>query len=375
MTMAAPEDQPAVRCFLSYAHGDEAELDFIDEFKSALSHYAYSDRGRRVEVFVDHDSIGWGDDWHQKIRDSVGEATVFIPLVTVQYLARPMCREELLLFFEGARELGVAELFLPVVVLGHRFISEDSDDPVAQRIAKRQYKDLRDAVLHGTDSSTWRIAMLDIANSLVDAVESAEENLARRQPAAPPQDSSRDERVELDENAPGLDELDDAATEGATEVGELIQQMVDGLNQVTEIVTPVGAELRATKDRRKTTAILLRLASDIRPLSEEIEQIGAHLESKTAEVDGLLRTAWSLVRDHGGESMTASFKDSIAQATSKLSDLDDAEESVAEFLESLKPAEVLSVGLRKAIRPMRKGVTAARSALSTMQSWPTLTST
>lgn len=373
MSMAAPEDQPAIKCFLSYARGDDAELDFINEFKAALIHYAYTDRGRRIELFVDHDSIGWGDDWHQELRDSIGEATVFIPLVTVQYLTRPMCREELLLFVDGARDLGVAELFLPIVVLGHRFITEGSDDPVAQKIAKRQYKDLREAVLHGTDSATWRIKMLEIANSLVDAVESAEENLANQQERTPVAPVPSNTSAELDENAPGLDELDATAGEGAREVGSLMQQMMDHLNEVGEMVTPIGAELSAAPDQRQKNAILLRFAGEIRPLSEKIESTGLQMEGKTAEVDGTLRDAWQLVRDHGGEEMRRSFRLSIATAVANLSELDEVGQSMTGFLESLKPAEVLSVNLRRAIRPMRKGITATRSSLSTMRSWSTLT--
>ena len=372
MSMAAPEDQPAIKCFLSYARGDNAELNFIDEFKSALTHYALSDRGRRIDLFVDHDSIGWGEDWHQELRNSIGQATVFIPLVTVQYLTRPMCREELLLFVDGARDLGVAELFLPIVVLGHRFITTDSDDSVAQKIAKRQYKDLREAVLHGTDSPTWRTKMLEIANSLVDAVESAEEKLANRQELASVTLASGSASTELDENAPGLNELDALAGEGAREVGGLMQQMIGHLSEVSEMVTPISVELSAAPEQRQKNAILLRFAGSIRPLSEKIESTGLQMESKTAEVDGTLRDAWHLVRDHGGEEMQRSFRQSIESAVANLSVLDEVGQSMTGFLESLRPAEVLSVNLRRAIRPMRRGITATRSALSTMRSWSSL---
>ena len=53
-------EPPAIRCFLSYAHDDEASLGFVQEFKSSLQHFAYADSGRRVEIFLDWESIGWG---------------------------------------------------------------------------------------------------------------------------------------------------------------------------------------------------------------------------------------------------------------------------------------------------------------------------
>jgi len=374
--MSAPADQPAIQCFLSYARDDEAELTFIDEFKSALNHFAYSDRGRRVEVFVDHDSIGWGEEWRQRIRDSVSAATVFIPLITFQYLSRPMCREELMLFVEGAQKLGATELFLPVMVLGHRFISEDSDDPVAQRIAQRQAKDLRNAVLQGTQSATWRETMLDIANSLVDAVESAEEHLTRREasgqhPILEPDEP--DEPDEIDEDAPGLHELDEAAADGLDEIRVLMENMMGLFEKVVAIVDYAMVELNTATDQHRKTAILFRFANDIKPLSEQIQTTGSRLEVRTTEIDGLLRNAWTLARDHGGTQTVESFRSSIATGVAALSDLDNAAESISEFLESLKPAEVMSVALRKAIRPMRKGVTSVLSAFLTMQSWRSIT--
>lgn len=373
MSMPAPADQPPIQCFLSYAHGDEAELTFIDEFKAALSHFAYSDRGRRVEVFVDHDSIGWGEEWQQKIRDSVGTALVFIPLITVQYLSRPMCREELMLFFESAKELGVTELFLPIVVLGHRFISEDSEDPVAQRIAKRQFKDLRDAVLQGTESATWRTTMLAIANSLVDVVESAEERLTAREGTPERQVVVAAGPIEIEDDTLGLEELGDAVTEASDEARELMEEMMRLLVKITGIIDPAVGQLNAAPDRRTKMAVLLDVANDVTPLSVEMEEVGSRLEVRTAEIDSLLRNAWRLARDHGGSEIAESLRSSIMSGVAEMSELENTEETISTFLESLKPAEVMSVPLRKAIRPMRKGVTSFQSAISTMQSWRSIT--
>jgi hypothetical protein len=158
--------RPSIRCFISYAHDDDAILGFVDAFKAALEGFTYSNSGRKLEAFVDHDSIGWGEDWRESIRDSIDTALVFIPLVTLRYLDRPMCREELQLFVDSAEKLGVTSLFLPVVVLGQSKISESSPDPVARLIARRQAKDLKAAVLAGTESATWRTTMFDLSESL-----------------------------------------------------------------------------------------------------------------------------------------------------------------------------------------------------------------
>ena len=54
-------DAPPIRCFLSYARQDDVVMDFVGPFADALRQYAYADRGRSLEIFLDRASIGWGD--------------------------------------------------------------------------------------------------------------------------------------------------------------------------------------------------------------------------------------------------------------------------------------------------------------------------
>ncbi|MGH3522124.1 MAG: hypothetical protein ACRDU4_04665 [Mycobacterium sp.] len=59
---------------------------------------------------------------------------------------------------------------------------------------------------------------------------------------------------------------------------------------------------------------MLRAANDVKPLSVDMEAIGARLEVRMAEIDCLLRSAWSLARDHGGPEIAESVRNSIATA-------------------------------------------------------------
>jgi len=277
-----------------------------------------------------------------------------------------------MLFFAGAQELGVTELFLPVVVLGHRSISEDSTDAVAQRIAKRQFKDLRDAVLEKTKSATWRKTMLDISNSLVDAVESAEEHLTARGGAAE-REVAISGPAEIEDDGLGLEELTNEATAASEEVLGFMEEMTSLIGQIMEVVSPAGDQLKAATNRSVATAVLLKVANDVKPISIRIEEVGSRLEVRTAEMDSILRSAWRLARDHGGPELAGSVRDSIMSGAAEMSQLEDAEKLLSEFLQSLRPTEVMSVPMRKAIRPMRKGVTSFQSAIATMQAWPTIT--
>src|SRR5437764_14013106 len=117
---------------------------------------AFSDQGRTLEIFVDRDTIGWGDDWQEGIEQAIAGAIVFMPVVTRQYFDRPACREELLTFYNEAQRLGVTSLLLPVVILGHSYISTDSTDVASRIIAERQYRDLKATWIDGPQSARWR---------------------------------------------------------------------------------------------------------------------------------------------------------------------------------------------------------------------------
>jgi DNA-binding XRE family transcriptional regulator len=171
-------EQEEVSCFISYSHIDDEKMAFADKLKSDLEYYAMANRGRKLTVFLDKESIKWGDEWQTSIRQSVLGATAFLPIVTFSYFQSSWCREELLLYYQNARSVGVTELILPIVVFGHSALSSNSDDEVARIISERQYKDLQSAFLEGPGSNEWRRALLDVANNLVDVVDSAERRLA-----------------------------------------------------------------------------------------------------------------------------------------------------------------------------------------------------
>lgn len=82
--------------FLSYARVDNDEFDaVVDRLKRDLSARFHATTGRRLEIFVDRESIGWGADWRSEIRTSVANATFFIPVISMRYFESKMCREEL----------------------------------------------------------------------------------------------------------------------------------------------------------------------------------------------------------------------------------------------------------------------------------------
>ncbi|GAA3862184.1 hypothetical protein GCM10022243_30680 [Saccharothrix violaceirubra] len=274
-----------IRVFLSYARADDAVLDFIDPFVASLAHVAFADRGRRVEVFVDRADLGWGRDWQRGIGEAIERATVFLPVVTRQYFDRPPCREELLTFHAEARRRGVEGLMLPVVVLGHSYVSEDSEDVVARLIAARQFRDVRDAWADGVGSAAWRRTLLRLAGDLVDAVEAAERALAARPgPVPEPADDLLTEDLLTEDLLTGTVELMRMLTEEIPGLLESLRPDIARFGRAEGEVAGLGVLPAASVRVRR-----LEIAEDLRPAAARFEERARLFEAWAARAVVVMR--------------------------------------------------------------------------------------
>ncbi len=369
-TQTSTLDEPPVQVFVSYAHGDDQILSFVEAFKMTLESLAVADRGRRLEVFLDRHDIGWGEDWQERLHQGVSGALVFVPMITRRYFDRPACRQELLTFYNGARALSVTELLLPVVVLGHRFITVDNPDETVRIIAERQYRSLTDAVLAGPGSAEWTRTMLALVNDLIDAVESVEARLDPAQDTTQAASSGKPgEPVaagdELDDDAPGLMELDQLFADRAGDISHGFVELVEVMDVMKTVFTMAGHRMQSADPRMPGENEILRLAREAKPLTERFEGIGARMEQSATDADAALRQAWALADCPG----TEPFRENLRQAVGQIEQMAEIETTIDEFLLLLRPMEVLSAGLRRSVTPLRRGAKQVRTAVSIVREW------
>jgi TIR domain-containing protein len=307
-------DSPPIRCFLSYARADDVVMDFVDPFTESLRQYAYADRGRSLEIFLDRSSIGWGDLAQPTIRASVRSATVFLPVLTRRYFDRPYCREELFIFYNQAFVDGVRGLLLPVVLLGADHLTEDNPDLAVQLVVERQYRSVREAWIEGPSSPAWRRTMLSLASELVDRVETAERRLVSEPPVP-----DVDVAAEL-----ALFSTDVSTMTAA--VSSVIQTFHDGLDGDASLLSPAAVQL---------------------------QDAGRRFEQRAFEVDRAVRA--------GG--VDKSFG---------MASLDDLVAGVEALLASTRRGEASHVPLRRVMAVFREGLTALRSGLRVVESWTEL---
>ncbi|MEU7632014.1 toll/interleukin-1 receptor domain-containing protein [Nocardia sp. NPDC049220] len=152
--------------FWSYARSDDEATDgqvvrlahrLMKEFR-LLS-------GTNLEIFIDRDSIAWGEAWADRIDDSIHGTTFFIPLITPSYLSSNSCRSEFLKFWGKSNYAQLQQLVLPIIFSGIDLDSDTDDDVLSIAIA-RQAEDWSELRLEDENSSKYRKGVNRLAKRL-----------------------------------------------------------------------------------------------------------------------------------------------------------------------------------------------------------------
>jgi hypothetical protein len=356
-------DQPAVQCFLSFTHEDDSFLNFVTPLKNSLEKFCASAHGRKIEVFVDRESIGWGEDWRTKIQDGLNAAMVFVPVISMNYFYESgACREELTAFYAKANELGLTQLILPLIVLGHELITGQSDDANIRIIEKLQYVDIKDAVLAGAGTAEWRRTMDVVADKLIRAIRSAEATLEKLKKC----DRLLLAGVAPERDGPGLQEY----KENLTKIGDLLERQFDAISHSLD---ELGEEMRqltgdvAGLRPEAIKARVVRAADAIKPMAVNIQQVGTALETTVAETDATIRSYMRLMDSSMTPELLDRARREYDEFVEMLTGLMALEARITEFLTQIRPLEAINAPLRAAIRPLRVGAQSMQLGMRTMR--------
>lgn len=166
-TITLPDDSIPYQCFISYSRVDNDTFDgIVDRLRTELAGRFEAATGNSLEIFLDRDAIGWGEDWRDKIFTAISGTTLFIPIITMRYFNSQMCREEFSAFHAAATQSGAEDLILPIVLSGEDRLSDENPDDLVRAVAARNWVPISNAWESGYDSADWKRALGTLVSGL-----------------------------------------------------------------------------------------------------------------------------------------------------------------------------------------------------------------
>lgn len=158
--------------FMSYVHFDDQHDDGkLTQFRKRLSAEVRAQTGKELAIFQDRNDIAWGQNWQQRIDQTLDSVTLLLPIATPSLFQSPACRAEVKRFIERERVLGREDLILPVYYIAARELDDPElreVDEIAHVLASRQYADWRELRFKPFTSPVVRKAIAQLASRIRD---------------------------------------------------------------------------------------------------------------------------------------------------------------------------------------------------------------
>lgn len=356
--------------FWSYAHADDdADFGGITNLgRDIVAQYEML-TGEPIELFLDRDSLEWGDAWTSKVDGSLASVAFFIPVMTPRFFQSTECRRELRFFVTQANKLSLNELIMPLLYVdfpGHH--EEDPTDELIALVKKYQWEFWTDLRLVERGSGEYRKAVVALAKRLV----AANAAIAAAASVAPIPAADDDDD---DDDAPGImDRMAEAETalpawtDTAARVGQIIQVLGSRMQAA-------GEEMQAADARGKGFAgrltVARRLADELKAPGEEVLSLSSDFAEQMNTVDSGIRAIIEAAPDSSAnspeeqEAIQEFFDSIIEMATSA----DEGLGSIEAFLNQMSPIERMSRDLRAPLKKFRQGLTVMSEGRQVINGW------
>jgi parallel beta-helix repeat protein len=172
-SLRAMKRKPAA--FMSYVRFvDEHDEGRLTLFRERLSAEVRVQTGEEFPIFQDRKDILWGQNWKERIEESLNEVTFLIPIITPGFFKSQSCRDELQQFLDREEKLKRNDLILPVYYIDCPLLNDEAKratDELAQVIAARQYADWPELRFEPWTSPQVGKTLVQLAVQIRDALE------------------------------------------------------------------------------------------------------------------------------------------------------------------------------------------------------------
>jgi hypothetical protein len=324
--------------------------------------------GQDLEVFVDRESLAWGDEWRLRINVALQETTFFIPVVTPRYFNSEECRNELLKFAAHARSLGADDLLLPILYVDVDGLTEDSGDEARALIAKTQYADWRHLRLVDESSEEYARGVNKLALRLAEI----SKEYANR-PSVVPTEVASNSALGADDE-PGVADLIAQLEEAMPQWNDTIHAFPAQMMEITAITERATERLHQGDAQGKGFAFRVLVARDMAAemadSAKEMERLGEDYASQLLAMDPGVR---ALISAAGEPDRTDEDKVAACEMFESLKELvsvsRENSRSVKGFADSLKGPAKQFRDLRPALSMIDAGLRSVLDAQTILEEW------
>lgn len=281
----------APAAFLSYVRfEDEHNNGRITEFRKYLSSEVRTQTGEAFPIFQDREDIQWGEQWEDRVKQSINQVTLLIPVITPSFFRSDPCRSELTLFLERERELKRNDLILPLYYVDTPLINDPSkrtNDELAQAIASRQYADWRKLRFKSYSSPEVGEELEKLAIQIRKAIERTVSSRELELLQAEQRDEATALKPLVEEK--GLVEGQEAAQQSASILAQIAETMSTSTEAVNKLVERISG---GPQDRNLASLMAasinsgsLKIEGLVSKLDENIDTINAFCSGYVLELD------------------------------------------------------------------------------------------
>lgn len=270
--------------FWSYAHADdEAEDGRITRLaRSVVQEHALL-AGEAIDLFLDRESLAWGDAWRSRIDSALAQTTFFVPVITPRFLMSEECRRELIEFIGNAKGLGVNELLLPILYVRPTVDEGAEPDELFETVSAYQWEPWDTLRLEDEDSAIYRRAVNRLADRLITATATLDLRASSGRPIGAPNDvQTTSENAALIARIATADRFLPACAENLRQLGAILPR-ISAIVDETSVSFSEPTRLPATG--REYVLVARQLSTSLAEPIADFEQRATRTASAALELD------------------------------------------------------------------------------------------
>jgi hypothetical protein len=339
-----------VAVFISYSHHDnEASYDRITKIASDTRRAYKSLSGLEVSLFIDTESINLGEQWRDRIRSGLTNASILLAFISPLYLSSAPCREEFQGFVWTASEADSRKLIIPLLFTPKENIEERfQHDELWAQVEELQYLEVHELRRNDPGSAQWMEKVEIIAERMRNVL--SVPDLAVPPPRGP---------IEVPEHSPpelgAFDRLREME-QTFQPFNESILDLASLLREYNERVVASTPPMAAATTFSGKLEVANKLADDLTPITEKYSARVQDFQRQLNIIDRGIRALFKMIKANPENQQDADTREMIESIRTLAENSLTGIESSLEFSQSIEGSKGYSSKLDTPLQRMQSAI-------------------